>query len=86
MQHDDNMKIDLLLNERKALSPKEFASLFGRDATWAYRLIYAKKLKSTNALGHTLIPVTEADRILNNAQYVVSEKRSRSKRKSNVAG
>ena len=50
--------------ERLVLTPQEFAALFGRSKTWAYRLIYAgiiHPLKSTPTL---MIPRSEVDRLL----------------------
>jgi hypothetical protein len=50
--------------EPVALSPKRFAASFGKSETWAYRLIYAGKVKSISGLGNVMIPVSEVDRLL----------------------
>jgi predicted site-specific integrase-resolvase len=51
-------------SERVVLTPTEFASIFGRHYTWAYRQIYAGKVKVISKLGRIMIPRSEVDRIL----------------------
>ena len=46
----------------------EFAQLFGKQTVWAYRLIYADKIKSIKGFGRTLIPRSELDQIIGSAQ------------------
>jgi hypothetical protein len=53
--------------ERVALSPKEFAALFGKSQTWGYRQIYAGKVKTITEYGRILIPAAEVERILGEA-------------------
>jgi len=55
------------LAEKVVLSPTEFATLFGRHYTWAYRQIKAGRIKVVTETGRILIPRTEVDRILNGA-------------------
>ena len=50
--------------ERAAYSPAEFAALFNRHPTWAYRLMYDGKLQAVTGLGRLLIPASEVERIL----------------------
>lgn len=50
--------------ERVVLTPTEFASLFGRHYSWAYRQIYAGKVKVISKLGRMMIPRSEVDRLL----------------------
>jgi hypothetical protein len=52
------------LNERAALSPAEFAALCGRSATWAYRQIYAGRIKPIADCGRLLIPRSEVESFL----------------------
>ena len=52
------------LHQRLAYSAAEFAALFGRSPTWAYRQIYAGRIKPIADCGRLLIPHTEADSIL----------------------
>ena len=52
------------LNERLGYSAAEFAALFGRSPTWAYRQIYAGRVKPIADCGRLLIPHTEVDCIL----------------------
>jgi hypothetical protein len=52
---------------RAAYSPAEVAASCGRHPSWAYRLLYANKLKAVTELGHILIPASELERILSQA-------------------
>jgi predicted site-specific integrase-resolvase len=52
------------LSERVVLTPTEFATSFGRHHTWAYRLIYAGKVKVISKLGRMMIPRSEVGRLL----------------------
>jgi hypothetical protein len=52
------------LNDRAAYSPAEFAALFGRSPTWAYRQIYAARIKPIANCGRLLIPRSEIDSFL----------------------
>lgn len=52
------------LAERLALSPAEFAALFGRSPTWAYRKIYQGLIKPISDCGRLLIPRSEVDSFL----------------------
>ena len=51
-------------SERVVLTPTEFAATFGRHYTWAYRQIYAGKVKVISKLGRMMIPRSEVDRLL----------------------
>lgn len=53
--------------ERVALSPREFALLFGKEQTWGYRQIYSGKVKAITEYGRILIPAAEIERILKTA-------------------
>jgi Helix-turn-helix domain len=52
------------LSERLALSPREFAAAVGRSPTYAYRQIYAGRIKPISDAGRLLIPRSEVDRFL----------------------
>jgi hypothetical protein len=52
------------LTQRFGYSVAEFASLFGRSPTWAYRLIYKGRLKPISDCGRLLIPQSEVDSFL----------------------
>jgi hypothetical protein len=52
---------------RAAYSPKEFAASCGRHPSWAYRLLYANKLRAVTELGRLLIPASELQRVLSGA-------------------
>lgn len=45
-------------------TPAEFAKVFGKERTWAYRQLYAGKVQAITELGRTLIPKKEVDRLL----------------------
>lgn len=62
--------------ERAALSPKEFASIFGKSQTWGYRQIYAGKVNAVTEVGRILIPVTEIEKILGTAARYSAKKKS----------
>lgn len=50
--------------EKLTYTPSEFAELFGKERTWAYRQLKAGKVQAITELGRTLIPKTEVDRVL----------------------
>jgi predicted site-specific integrase-resolvase len=51
-------------SERVVLTPTEFAAIFGRHYSWAYRQIYAGHIKVISKLGRMMIPRSEVDRLL----------------------
>ena len=55
-------------SERVVLTPTEFASIFGRHYTWAYRQIYAGRVKVISKLGRMMIPRSEVDRLLQSTE------------------
>jgi hypothetical protein len=54
--------------DRAAYSPAEFAATCGRHPSWAYRLLYANKIRAVRELGRILIPASELERVLGLAQ------------------
>ena len=60
--------------EKVVLTPTEFASLFGRHYTWAYRQIYAGKIKVISNLGRIMIPRSEVDRLLQQTETYTGKK------------
>lgn len=56
------------ITNRAAYSPAEFAASCGRHPSWAYRLLYANKIRAVTELGRILIPATELERVLSLAQ------------------
>jgi hypothetical protein len=50
--------------KREGYSPAEFAIKFGRNPSWAYRLLYRGKVKALPDLGRILIPASELERVL----------------------
>jgi hypothetical protein len=50
------------LAERFLVTPKEFASHFGRHSTWGYRQIEAGKLKAVSKRGRLMISRAEVER------------------------
>jgi hypothetical protein len=53
---------------RKAHTPAEFAAVFGRHPSWAYRLLYAQKINAVTDFGRILIPASEVQRVLGSAK------------------
>jgi hypothetical protein len=54
--------------EKITYTPAEFAALFGKERTWAYRQLYAGKVKAITKLGQTQIPHSEVEKLLNGAE------------------
>lgn len=68
--------------KRLAYTPGEFAEFFGKSQTWAYRQIYANKIKAISAHGRIIIPLSEVERILGAAEEYNGRKRKRKKKES----
>lgn len=51
------------LSERAALTPAEFAAYFGHEQTWAYRQVYAGRVKIISDMGKMMIPRSELERV-----------------------
>jgi len=67
--------------DQKAFTLPEFAALFGRERTWAYRLKDAKKVKVIRDMGQLMVPASEVARLLSHANNeevgaVIDESRS----------
>lgn len=54
--------------EKVTYTPSEFAAVFGKERTWAYRQLYAGKVKAITKLGQTQIPHSEVEKLLNGAE------------------
>jgi len=70
MRHSANLRRSqkkrvLPFSQRATLSPEEFAAQFGKQKIWAYRQIYAGRVKAITGFGNMMIPRTEVERILN---------------------
>jgi len=63
MRHDETQS-----TSRAAYSPAEFAASCGKHSSWAYRLLYANKIRAVTELGRILIPASELERVLGLAQ------------------
>lgn len=53
--------------EKVTYTPTQFAEVFGKERSWAYRQLYAGKVHAITKLGRTLIPKSEVDRLLKEA-------------------
>jgi len=53
--------------EKVTYTPAEFAKLFGKERTWAYRLLYRGKIDAVTEYGRTMIPGTEVQKIVGDA-------------------
>ena len=76
----------LQLTSRAAYSPAEFAAFCGRHPSWAYRLLYANKLKAVTELGHILIPASELERVLSSAAPYNPKLRKTKTKQSAIGG
>ena len=54
--------------DKVTYTPSEFAAVFGKERTWAYRQLYAGKVKAITKLGQTQIPHSEVEKLLNGAE------------------
>jgi predicted site-specific integrase-resolvase len=61
-------------SERVVLTPTEFAAIFGRHYSWAYRQIYAGKVKVISKVGRMMIPRSEVDRLLEGKEIYTGKK------------
>ncbi len=61
-------------SERVVLTPTEFAATFGRHYSWAYRQIYAGKVKVISKLGRMMIPRSEVERLLEAKEIYTGKK------------
>jgi len=55
------------INQRFSFSPKEFGEANGKSATWAYRQIYAGRIKPISDCGRLIIPRSEVEQFLSRA-------------------
>jgi hypothetical protein len=55
------------LSERLAFSPREFAAVLGKSATFVYRQIYAGRIRPISDCGRMMISRSEVDRFLSRA-------------------
>jgi hypothetical protein len=58
-----------------AYTPTQFAQRLGRSATYGYRLLYSGKVKAVTGFGRILIPATELNRVLSQADTYNPSKR-----------
>lgn len=58
-----NMKLEIATC-RKAYTLAEFAQIFGRHRSWAYRQAREGRIKTITGYGAEMVPVHEIDRIL----------------------
>ena len=71
--------------EKVTYTPAEFAEVFGRERTWAYRQLYAGKVQAITEFGRTQIPKSEVDRMLKEAGRYLGAKTKPDKKKSSTA-
>ena len=62
-KHDEVGELDKL-----TISPKELGALLGKSAEWARSLVRNGRIKATKDFGCIMIPITEVDRILSEAE------------------
>jgi hypothetical protein len=64
-------------NKRLGYPPSEYARLNGRHPSWAYRQLYAGKVKAITSLGRILIPASEVERVMAEAKPYEPKARKR---------
>ena len=62
--------------EKVTYTPAEFACVFGKERTWAYRQLYAGKVTAITEFGRVLIPHAEIDRLLASSDKYLGRKKS----------
>ena len=67
------------LQGRAGYSLDEFAYIFGKSRTWAYRRMYAGDIRVIRGMGAIIVPATEVERLQGEAG--VAERRTRRKSK-----
>lgn len=67
MEKTERKSAEFNSNLRLTYSPAEFAALFGKHQTWAYRQLYKGTVKAITRYGRIMIPGSEVDRLLNSA-------------------
>lgn len=50
--------------QRKAFTIAEFAAMFGKHRSWAYRQVRSGKIKTIVGFGNELVPASEIGRIV----------------------
>jgi len=53
--------------EKVTYTPAEFAALFGKSQSWAYRQLYAGKINGITEFGRVMIPASEVEKVLGTA-------------------
>ena len=75
-QRDDKTTLEVPTNcldklagvTKPAYTVSEFADLFGRHKSWAYRLIYAGQIHVISEFGLMMVPASEVGRIIGTAR------------------
>ena len=62
------MQNSLDQTKRLGYPPSEWARLNSRHPSWAYRQLYAGKVKAITSLGRILIPASEVERVMAEAK------------------
>lgn len=60
---------------RQNYTVAQFAALFEKEKTWAYRLLYAGKIQAITGYGETMIPHSEYEALLNDKRRYVGRRR-----------
>jgi hypothetical protein len=67
------------MSEKRAYTPAEFAALFGREKTWAYRMLYSGKVNGITDYGRIMIAASEAERISSEGTRYLGKKKAAKK-------
>jgi hypothetical protein len=73
-----------LPRKRLTISPREFAEAVGKSVTYAYRQIWAGKLRVIADAGTMMIPWTEVERFLGTAREYTGDMTPKQEKASNA--
>lgn len=68
------------MSDQRTYTPKEFSAVFGREKTWAYRLLYSGKIEAITKYGRIMIPRSEVDKIESDSERYLGKKHTTTKK------
>ena len=74
------------MSKKLTYTPAEFADLFGKSQSWAYRQLYSGRIDGITGHGRVMIPASEAEKILSSAgRYLGAAPKSTKLKKAKAA-
>lgn len=75
-----------MTEKRLTYTPLEFAKLFNKSQSWAYRQLYAGRIAGITEYGRVMIAASEVDKILNaSGRYLGAQTKSPAEAKAKAA-